>query len=288
MPRSDVHDPVELGEEARLHSWPGRRGLCQAKPPLHIEDTITDRSKLTRPAECSLPAEDGWRAGLREGLRESLPVAAAYVAFGLAFGVMARQVGLSVLDVFLLSGLVYSGATQFAIIGLLAVNAPIGAMLLAGGLLTLRHTLMGASIAPYLSGLDRWRKAILAFGLTDESFALSIARFRLGGAQISYQAVTSALLYLTWFTATIVGVVLGHGLDDPSRLGLDFAFAASFIGLVLPGLRLRIEWTVAILAVAITVIGNALLPANLGLVAAGLLAPLLGVLLEGEGDRHDD
>lgn len=102
-----------------------------------------------------------------------MPIVVGYVPAALAFGVAARRAGLSPAEAVLMSLLVYSGAGQFALLGLLAVGASWFAMLAVTLVLNLRHLFNGPSLAPGLGAVGPWRVAVAAFGLDDEVFAVS-------------------------------------------------------------------------------------------------------------------
>ncbi|MFZ5631825.1 MAG: AzlC family ABC transporter permease [Bacillota bacterium] len=123
----------------------------------------------------------------KSGVREGLPLALSIFAYGLVYGVLARQAGLSWYETVLMSAVVFAGSSQFVAVSMIASGYGPGQIILAALLLNLRHLLMGASLAPYLSGVKIWKLAFLAHGLNDESYALTISRFqRYGGSALQY------------------------------------------------------------------------------------------------------
>jgi 4-azaleucine resistance transporter AzlC len=210
-----------------------------------------------------------------EGMVDALPVAGVYAASGLALGVLARQALLGPVDVGLMSLLVFAGSTQFAAVGLLIAAAPALAILSTTLLLSLRNLTYGAALAPSLRTCPEWKRLLLAFGLTDEVFALTFKRFRIRSPDLVYVAGVIALSYPAWVLSTALAARVGGMIAQPEALGLDVAFPAIFLGLVLPALRTRLEWETAGLAVVLVLAGRVALPEGMALLLAGLLAPLV-------------
>jgi 4-azaleucine resistance transporter AzlC len=210
-----------------------------------------------------------------EGMVDALPVAGVYAASGLALGVLARQAMLGPVDVGLMSLLVFAGSTQFAAVGLLITAAPALAILSTTLLLSLRNLTYGAALAPSLKATRGWKRLLLAFGLTDEVFALMFKRFRTRSPDLVYAAGAIALAYPAWVVSTALATRVGEMIVQPEAFGLDVAFPAIFLGLILPALRTRLEWQTAGLAVTLVLAGRAALPEGIALLLAGLLAPLV-------------
>jgi 4-azaleucine resistance transporter AzlC len=215
----------------------------------------------------------------RAALREGWPVLLTSVFIGATYGVLARQSGLSVLEASGSSIIVFAGAAQFATIGLLKAGATpveIGASVL---LINLRHLLMAASLRPYLESASLVRRFGLAYILTDEAFAMGIGWFRRGHRDLAYYATFGAALWLCWNSATIAGAVLGAGIGDPTRLGIDFAITACFAAIVAVGARHRADVLVALVA---AFVAGALKLAGASVVAvviAGALAPVVALAM---------
>jgi predicted branched-subunit amino acid permease len=133
----------------------------------------------------------------------------------------------------------------------------------------------GLALAPSLKATPGWQRLLLAFGLTDEVFALTLKRFRVRSADLAYAAGVIALAYPAWIISTALAARVGGLIAQPEAFGLDVAFPAIFLGLVLPALRTRLEWRTAGLAVLLVLAGRAALPEGMALLVAGLLAPLV-------------
>lgn len=171
-------------------------------------------------------------ATFKEGVNACVPTILGYVGIGIAAGVVGKSVGLSILEIALMSILVYAGSAQFIICGMLALHSPISAIIFTTFLVNLRHFLMSMSVAPYFKKEPLITSVGIGTLLTDESYGVLMT------ALSNERPVTSAwthglniTAYLTWILSTVVGGLLGNWIPDPHMLGLDFALVAMFAGL---------------------------------------------------------
>jgi predicted branched-subunit amino acid permease len=163
---------------------------------------------------------------IRGILITSLPAAGAIAVFGTLYGAAAQRLLGTPLTI-ASSIFVFSGALQFALVGLLAAGAGAPALLLTAGTLNLRHIVMGAVLRPRIGG-SRLRRAGLAFTLLDETFGFAVAAPEEAGAERTL-FVSGSFCYLAWQAGTVLGV-LGAGLSGVERLA-DAVFPVLFIGL---------------------------------------------------------
>ncbi|MBF8290914.1 MAG: hypothetical protein HW391_1882 [Chloroflexi bacterium] len=212
---------------------------------------------------------------------DGLGIVATAVGFGLVYGLAARAAGFSPLEASAMSVFVFAGAAQFAAVGyVLGGFSWLGVVLLTA-FLNARHLLYGAALAPYLADRPRPIRALMAHVLTDESFALSIAHFRRIGRGDSrgYWWAAIVTVFIPWNLATLVGVLVGGEIPDPSRYGLDVIFPAAMAGLAVGLVTSRRELVAAVVGAALAVgIGLAWDPAA-GILAGGLLGPIAGMLV---------
>ncbi|MBI4279260.1 MAG: AzlC family ABC transporter permease, partial [Armatimonadetes bacterium] len=150
-----------------------------------------------------------------EGARDALPVAGVYAASGVALGVLARQASLGPAEVGAMSLLVYAGSTQFTAVGLLIAGAPHATIVATTLLLSLRSLTYGAALAPYLSTAGGWHRLLLAFGLTDEAFALAVRRFRARGADLAYMAGAVGTASPAWDHSPARAAAAGGAVPSP-------------------------------------------------------------------------
>lgn len=211
-----------------------------------------------------------------------------FVPIGVAFGVLARTAGLSPLEIGLMSLIVYAGSSQFAAVALLgaspvltpgAANAIIASTLL----INLRHLLMSTALAQSLRRTAPWQNALLAYGITDETFAVASATLEGRPAEAGFLAGLNVTAQSAWVAATVGGALIGQTVGDARALGLDFALPAMFIGLLVPMLlkeSVKPRALTAAVAAAAGVAGALWLPQGWGVVAAAVLAAMVGVMAE--------
>lgn len=193
-------------------------------------------------------------------LRDVLAVGLAIFVVGGSFGAVAVTAGLPGWAVVAMSTLLYAGGAQFTAVGLVTAGSPIVAIL-AGLLLNARHLPLGLALADTLTG--RWRTRLLGSHLlTDEAaaFALSVPA---GSARRRTFWRTAVVLFLTWNAGTLLGLALGAVAGDPASLGLDAAFPAGLLALLLPTLRERRTRQVALTGAGLAVLSTAVLPPGL-------------------------
>ncbi|MFC8618880.1 AzlC family ABC transporter permease [Micromonospora purpureochromogenes] len=207
-------------------------------------------------------------------LRDVAAIGAAMVAVGASFGAVAVAAGLPAWATVAMSVLVYAGGAQFMAVGLVAAGSPLAAVL-AGLLLNARHLPFGLTLGDSL-GRPRWRRLLGSHLMTDEATAFALAR-PAGGARRRAFWLAGTLLFLAWNAGTLLGVLAGGAVGDPAMLGLDAAFPAGLIALLLPTLRDRVTRRVALTGAGVAVLATPVLPAGLPvlLALAALAVPAL-------------
>lgn len=223
------------------------------------------------------------RDGLLRGARRTIPIGAAVAVYGTVFGALAGQAGLSSVEAVLMSGLVFAGAAQFIALELWGTPVPILALALTALIVNLRHLLMGATLSGWLRGLPPPRLAASAAFLSDESWALTTQAQRSGERDRGFLIGSGLVLFVCWVGSTAVGVAAGGIIEDPGALGLDFAFTAVFLVLLLGFWRGRgevIPWTTAA-AVALAV--ESAVGGPWFIVAGGLTGSILGAWRDRRG-----
>ncbi|KZL21461.1 Inner membrane protein YgaZ [Pseudovibrio axinellae] len=167
------------------------------------------------------------------GVTTFFPLIFAVAPIGLLFGALAAQKGLSPLEVLLMGSLVFAGGSQFVALDLWSTPVLWFTIAFSTFLVNLRHVLMSASLAPKLGHWTPLQKYIGFFILADEVWALSERRAMKQRTSFSFYMGVGATLYITWQIATFTGSLVGAVMGDPSQYGLDFAFTALFICLVM-------------------------------------------------------
>jgi predicted branched-subunit amino acid permease len=212
-------------------------------------------------------------ADRRAVIRQGLSVAVATGLYGVSFGALGVSSGLSVLQTCALSLLLFSGGSQFALIGILGGGGTVGAAVAAAALLGVRNALYGLQLGPTM--LPRgWRRFAIAQLTIDESTAVAVSQSSPPLRRLGFW-VTGGGIYLGWNLMTFVGALAGDALGDPKRFGLDAAASAAFIALVWPRLRTREPVAIAIVGAVVTVVLIPVVPQGLPVLAAALVGAVL-------------
>ena len=201
----------------------------------------------------------------RDGIRAILPLMPAIVAFGASFGVLARAAGVDGLAAVVMSATTFAGSAQFAVVSVLGAGGTAAAAIGAAVLLNGRYVPMAVAASGAFRG-GPVRRLLEAQLLVDESWALSS---REGGFDRKVLVGAGGLLYVGWNAGTAVGVLAGDSLADPATLGLDAAFPALFLALLVPLLRHRSTPVVAaLLGAAIALALTPITPSGVPVIAA--------------------
>jgi len=213
----------------------------------------------------------------RSAVRAALAVGLAVSAYGVSFGALGTASGLDVWQTCVLSLFMFSGGSQFALIGVLASGGlAAGPAAIAGAtLLGVRNGLYSMRVSPIVGG-PWWRKILAAQWTIDETTAVSTAQPTPRGQRIGFW-VTGAVIYAGWNLATLAGALLGDLVGDVRMYGLDAAAAAAFLGLLWPRLRSRQPIAVAVGAAAVAAVLLPFLPPGLPVLAAALVALAVGI-----------
>ncbi|MFJ3892676.1 AzlC family ABC transporter permease [Streptomyces sp. NPDC090083] len=214
-------------------------------------------------------------------VRDALGVGIAVGLSGFAFGVTSAGGGLSLLQTCALSLLVFTGASQFALVGALAaggnpLTAAAGAFFLG-----VRNTFYGLRLSQLLA-LPRAVRPFAAQWVIDETTAVTLAQPTRRAARIGF-TVTGLSLYLLWNLTTLLGALGAKAIGDTDAWGLDAAGPAVFLALLAPMLTTTTERAVAALAVLLGLGLLPVLPAGVPVLAAALAAP---ITLYVAGRRH--
>lgn len=227
------------------------------------------------------------RAQFWLGVRLFLPVAVSIAAYGVVWGVLAGQAGMSVLEVALMSGLVFAGASQFVALEMWTPgNLPVLSIIVATAIVNLRMLLMSATLRPLVGHLPLPRALGAMFFVSDEQWAMTMAQVQKDKGSVAFLLGTGVLSWFAWMASTLVGRVLGAFIDDPARYGLDFAFTATFLALLLGMWRGRgdlLPWLVAALAAILT---SRMVEGNWYIIAGGLAGSFVGALAETLRERR--
>ena len=215
------------------------------------------------------------------GARMFAPIAVSVAAYGLVWGVLAGQAGMSPLEVAMISGIVFTGSGQFVTLPLWTpVALPTTAILLALAMISLRLALMSATLRPLTVGVPRWRAVLAMFFVGDEQWALTVGEMNKGRISLSFLVGAGVLGWAAWMAATMAGRLFGSIITDPAAIGLDFAFAATFLALLLGLWKGRSDLLPWIVAAVVAIVVARVLPGQWFIIAGGLVGSLAGALAE--------
>ncbi|GAA2568296.1 AzlC family ABC transporter permease [Pseudonocardia hydrocarbonoxydans] len=211
-----------------------------------------------------------------DGLRDVLALASAVGVVGASFGALAAAAGLSPALTVGMSLLVFAGGSQFLVVSVVAAGGSPLAAVVAGLLINARHLPFGLAVAPAVG--RSWPARLFgAHILIDESTAY--ARSRPGDARRAFWT-SGVALFVFWNLGTVVGLLGGSAVPDPDAFGIDAAFPAALLALLLPGLRAADTRRVGLAAAAAALVATPFLPPGLP-----VLIGLLGLAVAGRGER---
>lgn len=210
-----------------------------------------------------------------EVLRQSLSVGVATGAYGISFGALAVAAGLSVWQAVALSALLFSGGSQFAIVGIVAAGGSGAAAIATSSLLGVRNSLYALQVSRLL-GVRGARRLAAAHLTIDESTAVAITQPERPASRLGFW-VTGASIFLLWNLMTLLGALVGDALGDPKVYGLDAAAAAAFLALLWPRLRSRDAGAVGVAAAVVALLLAPHSPAGVPVLVAALTAVVAGL-----------
>lgn len=216
-------------------------------------------------------------SSLRDGFLAALAFAPSTLILGAVFGASTSAAGISAPSAIFMSALVWSGAGQFAALPLWPEGG--GVVIVSALALSLRFTLITASMAPMLVDRSRWLRAFLAYCVTDENYALAVTRQK-AALEPGYLVGSWIPLYAAWFFGTVAGVLLGAQVPADWVPPLKAVFPLVFLVLTVLLCTSVPLAVVAVLGGVLSVLGAVYLPAGWNVVCAGLVASLAGLPLE--------
>ena len=222
------------------------------------------------------------RAAFWQGYRDCAPFVTVVVPFSLLFGVVARDAGLDILQVMTMSVLVIAGASQFTALALLQEHAPVFVALTAALAVNLRMALYSAALVPHVGHAPLGVRALMAYLMVDQAYAVAVKTYEEKPGmsreeRVAYYFGVMALICPFWYGCTLLGAVIGTAI--PASLHLDFAAPVCFIAITAPLLRTLPHMLAAAVSVVCAIL-FAGFPAGLGLIAAALVAMLVGAQTE--------
>ncbi|MFN3970104.1 MAG: AzlC family ABC transporter permease [Gemmobacter sp.] len=227
--------------------------------------------------ETPFPRRAFWR-----GLRDGSPFIVVVLPFSVLFGVVARDAGLDLLQVFAMSAIVIAGAAQFTALSLMQEGAPVAVALLAGLAVNLRMAMYSAALVPHVGRARLWQRLLMAYVMVDQVYAVAVQTYDREPAmplaeKVAYYFGNIMAICPLWYAGTIAGALVGQAI--PASLSPDFAVPVCFLALLAPLLRGLPNLVAAGTSLAGAVVFSGV-PWNLGLILAAVCAMVAGAQTE--------
>lgn len=221
-------------------------------------------------------------------VKDTLPTVFGYIGIGISFGIVAASAGMSVLMATLMSLIVYAGSAQFILVSLLVIGTPIVSIALSVFLVNSRMILMSMTTANFFKENSLFENILLGSLITDESFALSMNKLNYTDGKLTFKwfNTVNVMAYLVWAISTAVGAMLGKIINDPEKLGLDFALVAMFIGLLYlqlisdKSISLKVQLIVVGIMLPLVYFGLIFISSDLLILVVTLIGCTIGVILK--------
>jgi predicted branched-subunit amino acid permease len=229
--------------------------------------------QATPPAPAPEPEADASRVAVRD----SLAVGIATAAYGISFGALAVAAGLDIWQTCFLSLVMFTGGSQFALVGVLAGGgtAAGGSAIATAGMLGIRNVVYGMRMKPVVDRGGLLRRIAAAWVTIDESTAVALAQPEERSARVGFW-VTGAVIFVGWNLTTLAGALIGDALGDTRAWGLDAAAAAAFVGLLWPRLKRFQAGAVAVAAAVVATLTIPVLMPGLPVLVAAAVAIIVG------------
>lgn len=239
---------------------------------------MADDAKTVEPR---LSAEDSF---LR-GLWDMMPLTIGAAPFGLIVGTLGAQAGLSHLDVLLMGGLVYAGASQFIALEMWTSPVPVLAIIGVTAMVNLRHVLMGAALSPHIRHLPPHCRWPLTLIFSDETWAMALRRAYRSPLKAPYVFGLIGPFYVNWLLWSALGVSFGSLITNPAAFGFDFVFTAVFITLIIGFCKDRYSLPPLVASVVTALAAQHFLPGVWYIFLGGVAGTVMGALLHREKAR---
>lgn len=171
----------------------------------------------------------------QQAAKAALPIFIGYVPAAVAFGILAKGCGITFLECFLFSAVVFAGASQFIALNLLFTGMGPGGVILTTLLVNFRHFLMSASLSTRVAKVTKRFLYVMAFGVTDEVF--SVLSFKKGDLSTTYIFVLQISAYSAWVGGTVAGYILGGFLPEVLTKSMGIALYALLLAILLPEMK---------------------------------------------------
>jgi len=221
---------------------------------------------------------------VEQAFKAAIPIFIGYVPAAVAFGILSKGCGITLLQCFLFSAVVFAGASQFIALNLLMTGMGGGGVILTTLLVNFRHFLMSASLSTRVSQMSRRAHVLMAFGVTDEVF--SVLSFRKGTLTKRFVFLLELSAYSAWVSGTVAGYILGGFLPDILTKSMGVALYALLLAILVPELKNSIK--AVVLAIASGLLNSVLIKLDILPDGWTIIVCILVVALAGTFFMVDD
>lgn len=219
------------------------------------------------------------------GVHACLPTILGYLSIGFAAGVVEKTAGLSILEIALISLLMYAGSGQFIAASMIAASYSLTAIVMMIFFINLRHLLMSASMVPYFKNLTVKQNILIGSQITDETFGVATTEINNKNVNRYYWMLGLNLAaYINWVFANILGGLFGELISNPKALGIEFALPAMFAGLLILQLisrgKLRVDFIVIVISITLVAFIHLIIPGSWVVILATIIATTVGMLIQ--------
>lgn len=220
-----------------------------------------------------------------QGVKDCIPTLLGYISIGIAMGVVGVSSNLSVLEIALLSALVYAGSAQFIICALLVVDSPISVIILTTFIVNLRNFLLCMSLAPHFTPYSTLKNVGIGVLVTDESFGVAMNKIVKGEpVNDRWMNGLNVTAYLSWIISCVVGALFGKWISNPESLGLDFALTAMFLALLVLQVqsiqrpKLKLYLSLVLYMIIAMVILSLFMPSYIAVIISTMIVATIGTV----------
>ncbi|MFE4894628.1 AzlC family ABC transporter permease [Peribacillus butanolivorans] len=220
-----------------------------------------------------------------QGVKDCIPTLIGYISIGIAGGIVGVSSNLSILEIALLSTLVYAGASQFIICALLVSGSPISVIILTTFIVNLRNFLLSMTLAPHFTKYSLMKNIGIGALVTDESFGVAINKI-IKGEKINDQWMNGLNItaYISWIISCVLGAIFGKWISNPEIFGLDFALTAMFLTLLVLQLqsikegKLKLYISLVLYVVITMFLLCMFVPSHIAIILATIIVATIGVM----------
>ncbi|WP_226037982.1 AzlC family ABC transporter permease [Aquibacillus saliphilus] len=219
---------------------------------------------------------------IQKGISKGLPIMMGYLPVAITYGVLAKQAGMSLFELTLMSVLVFAGASQFMGAGMIAIGTGAIEIIIATFVLNFRHFVMSLSFMNRLRGIGLNWKVPLSLGITDELFTVASIHSDEAKQDKGVYFYTALILtgYFSWVFGSFLGGVLGDVIPEALSQSMGVALYAMFIGLLIPSVKKELKFgMIAIIAMLTNAIFSQFLDVGWAIVVGTLVGGATGIFL---------